>query len=365
LAGGINSSGYLDSAEIFDPDTGLFSNINGTMVSPRSFHTATRLEDDAEGVNDTVLIAGGFGYPDDSTDTPEALSVGELYTPSLRQFTKTNLDLNYARQGHSATLLSSGNQGYFRGTSIEGMLFTETYCNGGAITSLNGIDMDKHVGVTRIYSPLFAILPDFETWLNVINGNQDSEATVTITLHAPDGSILVDPITRVFQKNAQLKGNLLDIFGNDPRLENQEGWLEVASSVDGIVGTYSFTNSEKQFLVTYELSGIPMDRFVFPLISEDSDFMTGFAFLNNGSQPANVLFELWGVDGTLDGSRWITLDPETHQSLMIREVFPDMKPHRSSNVRVYSDQPLHGMEAMFSGDFRFILSVPPVAIPEP
>jgi hypothetical protein len=363
IAGGMNSSGYLNAAEIYDPDTETFLEVNGRMVSPRSFHTATRLDDDTEGVNDTVLLVGGFGYANESAEELETLNTAEIYTPSTRQFTGTNLALNYARQGHSATLLTAGNQGYFRAESFEGMLFTETYSNGGAFTSIHGIDMDKHTGVTRIYSPLFAVSPGFETLLNIINGNQDSEADVTITLHSPDGSVLAEPVSRVLPKNAQLKGNLRDIFG--PFLEGQVGWLEVASSVDGIVGTYSYTDLEDKFLATYELSGIPMDRFVFPLISEDSDFMTGLALLNNGDRPANVQLELWSVEGTLDESRLITVDPGAHISKTLSELFPGMQPHRSGNVRVYSDQPIHGLGAMFGMDFRFVMAVPPVAIPEP
>ncbi len=365
IAGGINSSGYLDSAEVYDPDSGLFTNIIGLMVAARSFHTATVLNDDPEGDNDTVLLVGGFGYADETEDTPDVLHTAEIYTPSTRQFTQTSLDLTFPRMQHSATLLTSGDQGYFRGKSTEGLLFTEVYSNGGASTSISGIDMDKFAGITKIYSPLFVITPGFETWLNVINGNQDSEALVTITLYAPNGTVLVDPVSKVFPKNAQLKGNLWDIFGYEPSLEGRVGWLEVTSSADKIVGTYSYTDADKKFLVTYQLSGIPMDRFIFPLVSEDSDFMTGLTFLNSGNQPANVLIELWSEEGTLDESQIFTLDPGTHLSEMLIQLFPGMQPHRSANVRVYSDQPLHSLGSMFGEDFRFVMSISPVAIPEP
>jgi hypothetical protein len=365
MAGGINSSGYLNSAEVYDPDSGLFTEINGSMAAARGFHTATILNDDSEGLNDTVLLVGGFGYLDETEETPDTLLTAEFYTPSTRQFTRTSLNLTYARMQHSATLLASGDQGYFRGKSDQGLLFTEIYSNGGASTSISGIDMDKFAGITKIVSPLFAITPGFETWLNIINGNQDSEALVTITLHAPNGTVLADPVSKVFPKNAQLKGNLWDIFGYEPSLEGRVGWLEVTSSVDGIVGTYSYTDADDKFLVTYQLSGIPMGRFMFPLVSEDSDFMTGLTFLNSGDQSANVLIELWGEEGTLDESRSFTLDPGKHLSKMLIQLFPGMQPHRSANVRVYSDQPLHSLGAMFGEEFRFVMSVPPVAIPEP
>ena len=65
IVGGKNSSGTLDTGEIYDPATGNFSLIESVMTSSRHSHTATLLNDDADGVNDRVLIVGGFGYNSD------------------------------------------------------------------------------------------------------------------------------------------------------------------------------------------------------------------------------------------------------------------------------------------------------------
>jgi uncharacterized delta-60 repeat protein len=365
IAGGTNASGPLDSAELYDPDSGLILRIENSMTTSRTSHTATLLSDDPNGTNDSVLITGGFGIIDDTEGTLGTLGTAELYTPETRQFAKTSLDMSMSREEQSATLLTSTNQGYLRTTSTEGMLFTELYSNGGKSTSINGINMDRYTGVTRIYSPLFVISSDFETLLDVINGNQDNEASVTITLHAPDGSVLIDPVTRILPKNAQWKGNLWDIFKNDPSLQNQSGWLEISSTVDRIVGTVSFTNSEESFLASFELSGIPMSQFVFPLVSEDSAFETGLAMLNGGDQPADVQIELWGVSGTLDAYRSITLAPGARISEVLSQLFPGVQSHHSGNVRVHSNQPLHALGTMFDRGLGFVAAIPPVSIPEP
>ena len=52
VAGGGDSSGMLDSAEIYDPATGLFT-ATSSMSMGRDGHTATLLS------NGAVLVAGG------------------------------------------------------------------------------------------------------------------------------------------------------------------------------------------------------------------------------------------------------------------------------------------------------------------
>lgn len=357
ITGGMNSSGVLSSAEVYDPVSGSFFATTGTMVSARTSHTATLLSSTNNTPN-KVLIAGG-------TNGADTLNTGELYDPSTQQFTKLSGGMTVARQGHTATLLERTNQGYVRVTSGMGQMFTEIFNNGGANGSINGINVDTYAGITRIYSPQFAIMPQYTTNLNVINGNQDNEATVILTLHAPDGKILGKPVTRMLPKNAQIKDNLWNIFGNDPSLQNQTGWLEIKSNVDRIVGTVSFTDSKNTFLASLELSGIPMNHFLFPLVSEDQNFATGIALLNSNSQPVNASLELWGPAGTLDASTTITLAPGTQKAMYLSDYFSGMQPHHFANVRIRSDQPLHSFAILSDRSLRFLCAVPPVPFPEP
>src|SRR5215470_16957367 len=66
VAGGSNVSGYLSSAELFDPGTGTWTE-TGSMGTERSDHTATLLP------NGKVLVAGGKQLV--------FLSSAELYDP--------------------------------------------------------------------------------------------------------------------------------------------------------------------------------------------------------------------------------------------------------------------------------------------
>ena len=86
------------NAEIYDPATGTFI-ATGNLNTTHSYHTATLLSDGK------VLIAAGQGQSAGSR--PRTHAVAEVYDPSTGTFTTTN-SLNVDRSGHTATLLSDG-----------------------------------------------------------------------------------------------------------------------------------------------------------------------------------------------------------------------------------------------------------------
>ena len=93
VAGGRNSDGNLNSAEIFDPATNKWTSV-ASMSTTRAYHTATLLQ------NGKVLVAGGH-Y--NSTD----LKTAEIYDPSTETWSSTGSMLS-VRYSHTATLLPSG-----------------------------------------------------------------------------------------------------------------------------------------------------------------------------------------------------------------------------------------------------------------
>ena len=84
------------SAELYDPVTGSWS-VTGGLGMPRSGHTATLLP------NGKVLVAGGAL----SLGSDPSLNSAELYDPNTGQWSPTG-NLNTGRSGHTATLLQDG-----------------------------------------------------------------------------------------------------------------------------------------------------------------------------------------------------------------------------------------------------------------
>ncbi len=92
IAGGITSQKY---AEIYDPATGLFTTTD-SLETDHSFHTATRLADGR------VLIAAGKNYKENQSH-----AVAEIYDPATGTFSKTG-SLLTDRSGHAAAPLADG-----------------------------------------------------------------------------------------------------------------------------------------------------------------------------------------------------------------------------------------------------------------
>ena len=93
VVGGLNVSGVLSRAELYDPTNGAWAP-TGQLGRARESHTTTLLP------NGKVLVAGGV-------DVSGVLRSAELYDPSTGTWRATG-DLNVARSEHTATLLPNG-----------------------------------------------------------------------------------------------------------------------------------------------------------------------------------------------------------------------------------------------------------------
>jgi len=94
IVGGIYGS-VLTSAEVYDPNTGAFTQTTGSMSVARMFPTATLLK------TGKVLITGGLD------DTGSQLASAELFDPATGTFARID-DMADPRGGHTATLLNDG-----------------------------------------------------------------------------------------------------------------------------------------------------------------------------------------------------------------------------------------------------------------
>jgi len=98
VAGGLDGTSVLASAELYNPATGKWS-ATGSMNTARAGQTATLLP------NGQVLVAGGFNEP--ALGSFNYLSSAELYNPATGTWTVTG-SMSTARLGHTATLLPDG-----------------------------------------------------------------------------------------------------------------------------------------------------------------------------------------------------------------------------------------------------------------
>ena len=102
FSGGFNGTNAVATAELYDPATGKFVP-TGSLNVARDSATSTLL------ANGQVLVAAGayFTGPNSYSLVVHYLGSAELYDPASGTFTLTG-SLNFARAGHTATLLGDG-----------------------------------------------------------------------------------------------------------------------------------------------------------------------------------------------------------------------------------------------------------------
>ena len=98
MGGQDNSGNILDTAEIFDPTTGIFTPLPARLTIPREEHTATSLP------NGQILLAGGntqgiFGI--------ETTPTGEIFDTLALTFSPILGTMSDARRYHTATYLDN------------------------------------------------------------------------------------------------------------------------------------------------------------------------------------------------------------------------------------------------------------------
>ena len=120
-AGGVNSTGFLSSAELYDPSTGNWKS-TGNMALARGEHTATLLP------NGNVLVAGGLGNGNSQIGN-SCTATAELFNRSTGQWTSTG-SMTVPRGNHTATLLPDGK-----------VLVAGGLCSGGFIYPTNSAEL--------------------------------------------------------------------------------------------------------------------------------------------------------------------------------------------------------------------------------
>ena len=249
VGGSADDYDSLNGAELYDPKDERWS-VTGSLNTPRSFHTASLLK------NGKVLVVGGDEHADFWDFEPRPLDTVELYDPDTGIWSFTG-NLNTGVEGHTATLLQNGKVLVLGERSAE--LYdsdTGTWSSIGSLVDIGGhtatlladgrvlVVSENSAGVPSNRAQLYD--PETGAWSSTGQRNE-TRFNDTVTL-LPDGKVLV------------AGGMRFD--GSAPYPVG--GWKSVSSSelYDPDTGKWSFAGSLKtrRFYHTATLlpDGIPL-----------------------------------------------------------------------------------------------------------
>jgi hypothetical protein len=137
----------------------------------------------------------------------------------------------------------------------------------------------------------------------------------------------------------------------DPDGTGVSGYAEIAAS-EGLVRT------------TTPIANEPQRKLMFSHIAQGGSYFTGLALLNTEASAATVTIEVSSSNGTVLGSKVVTLQSGERLIGLLSELFPSLGTQMGGFVRVVSSGPIHGLQIFGSLDPRsanFLTNVPPGA----
>jgi hypothetical protein len=217
-----------NSAELYDPQTGTWS-LTGSPHAPPNFHSATLLQ------NGKVLVAGVFPG---ANPTSPSVSAAELYDPETGTWSVTGRP-NIGLYQNRATLLQNGK------VLVVGYNSAELYDPGtGTWSSVGRLDRSIRFGYTA------TLLPDGSVLM--AGGLEDETSAGTVTYDAVE---LYNPNTGTWTSTAYLNiprgghtatllpdGKVL-VVGGFTRIGNGISSPHSSESYDPSTGTWSFTSN--------------------------------------------------------------------------------------------------------------------------
>jgi uncharacterized delta-60 repeat protein len=174
LLGAANPTGFLRTAQLYDPATGTWTPTGSLRLSGRAGHTATLL------ANGTVLVVGGF------SDTILG-TTAEIYDPATGRWRQTGnlVGLGEGRANHTATLLPNGKVLVAGGVRLLGAAFPSGFLSTaqlydpatGTWTPTGSLRLSGRAGHTATLLPNATVL--------VVGGFSDTILGSTAEIHDP------------------------------------------------------------------------------------------------------------------------------------------------------------------------------------
>ncbi len=207
----------------------------------------------------------------------------------------------------------------------------------------------------HLASVQLAFAMGFFTDLKLINTSMEPR-TVTVREINTGGFNL--PVEILMAPGESLQRDVKDLFGT---LTLPTGSIRVEASGPEIIGDVVF--GDAFFLrqaAAMPLQAQKFTRAIFSHVANTSNFYTGIALYNPGSQSADVTVDVFSSDGTGVGRATIQLAGASRISKLLAELVPSSTGQLGGYIIVESTQSLVGQEIFGSTNLNLLSAVPPV-----
>ena len=238
-----------------------------------------------------------------------------------------------------------------------GVIAYEQYFDEDRLSALGGLPiLDPPSPATRFYVPQVIAFQGCSTYINLVNPTKE---WINIELYLKDdqGQDLVAPATLTLRSGHSIRPNIVDLFGLTDTGSLVSGYLVIEADGPGLMGDAELRLFADKAMTTVALADSPSEELVFPYVPGGPGFFTGLGLVNTTSSAANVSIQIVSAEGDFVYETSIVLPPNARVSQMLTEYAEEFGLQNSAYIKVFSDQPIVGLESFFTGDFELVSSV--------